>query len=206
MDILSKPALTLAGLLISVLLFSQDFDKQLKAFEKSYAFESEKNYSAAIKELQGVYQADDYETNLRLGWLTYSDGRYAEALSYYQKCIGLRPLSVEARLGFVNPAAALGNWSQVEAQYNEILKADPMNTTANYRMGLITYNREDFATALKHFTIVLNLYPFDYDTAIMMAWTQYKLGKLREAKIMFQKALLMNPGDSSALEGLKLIR
>jgi tetratricopeptide (TPR) repeat protein len=185
---------------------AQDFDKQLKAFVNSYEYEQKGNYTAAIRELQAVYHEGDYETSLRLGWLMYLAGRHTESLTYYQKCIAIRPLSVEARFGYVNPAASLGMWQQVEVQYTEILKADPMNTLANYRMGLMAYEREDFSTALKYFDKVINLYPFDYDTAIMVAWTQYRLGKLREARIMFQKALLIQPTDSSAAEGLKLIK
>lgn len=206
MDILKRTAAVIVILCWSGLAMAQDFDKQYKAFEKSYQLETSGDYATAIKELQAVYHAEDYETNLRLGWLIYSSGRFTEALPYYQKCIEIRPLSIEARFGYVNPAAALGNWSQVEARYDEILKADPMNTLANYRMGMILYGREDYSGALKYFTRVLNLYPFDYDTTIIAAWTQFKLGKLREAKIMFQKTLLIKPNDSSALQGLALIK
>jgi hypothetical protein len=52
----------------------------------------------------------------------------------------------------------------------------------------------------------VNLYPFDYDGTIMFAWTNLKILKLREAKLLFQKALLIKPGDSSALEGLASIQ
>jgi tetratricopeptide (TPR) repeat protein len=205
MDFL-KHTLWVILLMVSLSVVGQDFDRQLKAFANSYDYEQKGNYTAAIRELQAVHQEGDYETSLRLGWLMYLAGRHTESLAYYQKCIDIRPLSAEARFGYVNPAASLGMWQQVAVQYNEILKAEPMNTLANYRLGLMAYEREDFATALKYFDKVINLYPFDYDTAIMVAWTQYRLGKLREARIMFQKALLIKPSDSSAAEGLKLIK
>jgi tetratricopeptide (TPR) repeat protein len=206
MDILKKTGLLLFISLAFISLSAQDFEKQMKAFETSYAAEAKGEYAIAIQAVSGIYKADSYEINIRLGWLYYVSGRFSDALPYYQKSIELMPMSIEARLGYVNPAAALGNWAQVEKQYQDILKIDPMNTTANYRMGLISYGREDFPTALKYFSKVLNLYPFDYDTAIMVAWSQLKSGKLREAKVMFQKALMIKPGDSSALEGLSMIR
>ena len=53
--------------------------------------------------------------------------------------------------------------------------------------------------------VVVNHYPFDYDSVIMLAWTNYRLGKMREAKVLFQKALLIQPGAESALEGLSLL-
>jgi len=193
-------------LLLMSAINAQEFESQLKAFENSYTSESYGAYGDAIKSISDVYKPDSYEMNLRLGWLYYSSKSYDEACRYYQKSFQLRPLSVEARIGFANAAAELGNWTQVEAQYVEILKTDAMNTTANYRMGLICYNRLDYTSALKYFTVTLNQYSFDYETAIMVAWTELKLGKLREAKIMFQKTLLIRPSDKSAQEGLSLIQ
>ena len=40
----------------------------------------------------------------------------------------------------------------------------------------------------------------------MLALTNLKLGKTREAKVLFNKALLYSPGDTSAKEGLSLIK
>ena len=40
----------------------------------------------------------------------------------------------------------------------------------------------------------------------MLAWSNLKLGKTREAKIYFNKALLYSPDDASAREGLGLIK
>ena len=205
MDFLKKLSFV-ALIFFAQQLNAQDFEKTSAAFQASYAAENKGDYSAAIQQMTSVYKANSYETNIRLGWLYYSSGRFSDAMPYYQKSIEIMPMSVEARLGLVNAAAALGNWALVEGQYNEILKVDPLNTTANYRLGLIAYGKEDFGTALKSFTKVLNLYPFDYDTVVILGWTNLKLGKLREAKIMFQKALLIKPNDSSALEGLALIR
>jgi tetratricopeptide (TPR) repeat protein len=185
---------------------AQDYEKLSKAFEASYAAENKGEYQQAIQALLTVYRADSYELNLRLGWLHYMSGRFTDALPYYQKSIDLMPVAIEAKLGYVLPAAALGNWAQVEKQYHEILKIDPMNTTANYRMGLIHYGRQEYAQALRFFEKVLNLYPFDYDTVIMVAWSHLKSGQMREAKVMFQKALLIRPNDTDALQGLGMIK
>jgi Flp pilus assembly protein TadD len=50
------------------------------------------------------------------------------------------------------------------------------------------------------------MYPFDYDNLVLYAWTNYQLGKLREAKVLFNKVLLNKPNDASAKEGLGLIK
>jgi tetratricopeptide (TPR) repeat protein len=87
-------------------------------------------------------------------------------------------------------------------QYESILIIDPQSTVANYYLGYALYNRKQYETASKHFEKVVNLYPFDYDNSIMLAWTYFRLGKNNEAKMLFNKVLLMSPNDASALEGL----
>ena len=51
----------------------------------------------------------------------------------------------------------------------------------------------------------VNLYPFDYDGLVMLGWTNFQLKKIREANVLFYKALLNKPNGSSALEGIRLI-
>ncbi|HLN52297.1 MAG TPA: tetratricopeptide repeat protein [Lentimicrobium sp.] len=177
-----------------------------KAFSESYTYEAKKDYSKAIESITNVYNADSYEINLRLGWLNYIAGKYKESLTYYQKAVKQMPVSIEAKLGYAYPAYALGNVNEVISVYKEILKLDPNNYYGNYRLGSIYYEKKDYLNSHKHFDKIINFYPFDYDAIIMSAWTYYHLGKLREAKVLFNKALLNKPDDSSALEGLKLIK
>jgi tetratricopeptide (TPR) repeat protein len=175
------------------------------AWEQSYAAEAAGEYTRAI---QLVNSGGDksYMTLLRLGYLSNLAGQYVESMRYYQQCINLMPYAIEPRLGYVNPAAAVNNWSDVRKQYEEILKIDPKQTLVLYRMGLIHYNLGEYPKALGYFEKVANLYPADYDTLLMYAWTQLQLGKKNEAKLLFEKVLLLSPKDESALQGLGLIR
>lgn len=210
MEILIKA--THRTVLIFLMLFlalfakAQDYKTIQEAFASSYTLEKAEKYSAAVESLKKVYDESSYEMNVRLGWLSYMSGNFVESANYYNRSILLKPYSVEARLGFVYPAAALGNWEQVINRYNEILKIDAANYTANYRMGGIYYTRKDFAKAYKYFEKLVNMYPFDYDALHMYAWTNFQMGKLREAKVLFNKALMNRPGDASCLEGLSLIK
>ncbi|MBK6345829.1 MAG: tetratricopeptide repeat protein [Bacteroidales bacterium] len=194
-----------------MILISQNLSAQDKAtlpdiFSTSYTYETSGEYSKATELLKKVYDESSYEINLRLGWLTYKAGLFSESAAYYNKAIALMPLSIEARLGYVMPASSAGNWDQVVTRYNEILKIDPNHYTVNYRMGLIYYGRKDYQSAFRYLEKIANMYPFDYDALIMLGWTEYQLGKLREAKVLFGKALLNRPGDASALEGISLIK
>ena len=194
-------------LFTSLSLFSQtNYTTLQEVFAKSQEYEGRGNYADAIASMKTIYQEDVYEINLRLGWVTYLNGSFTESAAYYQKAMKLKPYAIEPKFGYVYPASALGNWDQVVALYNEILAIDPQNTLANYRMGSIYYGRKDYNKAEKYLEKVINLYPFDYDSMILYAWTNYKLGKLREAQVMFNKVLLHKPKDASALEGLTLIK
>ena len=207
-SLMKKIALLTAFFMVTAVngLLAQDKVSLEEAFKASYAHESNAEYSKAAEVLKKVYEESSYELNLRLGWLDYQAGLFTESIAFYNKSILLMPMSIEARLGFVLPAAALGNWNQVIARYNEILKIDPNHYTVNYRMGLIYYGKKDYQTAYKYFEKIANLYPFDYDALYMFGWTNYRLGKLREAKVLFGKALLNKPGDASAREGYDLIK
>lgn len=184
--------------------FSQE--QLITAFGDSYVKEKSGRYAEAATAIKAYYDEKSYEINLRLGWLTYLQGQFSESLGYYNKAVELMPYAIEPRLGVALPASALGNWDMVVAQYNTILSVDPNNTLTLYRMGLISYEKKEYQQAYKYFEKVVNLYPFDHGSLLMFAWTNLKLGKSREAKILFNKALLYNPDDASAKEGLGLLK
>lgn len=193
-------------MVISTAGISQNDEEILTAFTKSYEFEADGKYTEAISVLKSVYSEEMYEVNLRLGWLNYMAGLFNESIPYYEKCIELKPLSIEARFGLTYPTSAMGNWTQTENAYNEILEIDPQNSTALYRIGSIYYGKEDYQTALKYFEKVLNLYPFDFSSINMTAWTYYQLGEFRKAEVLFKKLLLNDPDNELAIEGLSLIK
>ena len=173
-----------------------------KAFVSSYEAEVLGNYTKAIQTLAAA-KSNTYEVNLRMGWLQYLNGAFAESSASYLAATKQLPYSIEAKFGYVQPLAVIGNWDEVKKVYEEILRIDPQNTTAGYRLGLLHYNQNNFAKAKKYVENVVNLYPFDYDSVVLLAWATLKLDNRADAKLLFQKALLIRPNDASALEGLQ---
>jgi tetratricopeptide (TPR) repeat protein len=207
MEILKKQiALGVAFLLSLQVVLAQNPAAQQQAFKESYVQEYNKQYAEAIASLNKVYDEKSYEINLRLGWLHYQNKNYQQSQQFYQKAANLKTYSVEARLGLVKPLAILENWDKVMDTYEEILKIDPQNYTANYWAGVINYNRKKYDVASKLFEKIVNLYPFDYDGNYMLGWSYVNLGKTAEAKILFNKGLLNKPGDSSCLDALSKIK
>ncbi len=202
----TKKLIVLVLSFVSLNIAAQDFTKLTTAFSESYANEKQGKYADAAKPLKALYDEKSYEINLRLGWLTYMQGQFSESVGFYSKAVELMPYAVEPRLGLVLPASAMGNWGLVVEQYNKILSVDPNNTLVLYRMGLISYENKDYKKAYTYFEKVVNLYPFDYYGVLMLGWTNYQLGKTKEAKVLFQKALLYDPSSASAKEGLGLMK
>ncbi len=205
METVRKSLWTIALLLAMMTLKAQNISDLQAAFSKSYIAENQGNYISAINEMKVVFQPEDYICNIRMGWLNYLAKQYNESISYYKKAIGLKPYAIEARFGCIKPLSAVENWEKVKEQYSEILKIDPLNTTSNYWLGVIYYNRKDFKSANNLFEKVVNLYPLDYDSVIMLAWSKLYNNNHADAKLLFQQALIIRPNDASAQSGLLLI-
>ena len=206
MGILKKSIIGISTMLLSLFVTAQEEAKLQAAFKESYTQESVRNFTGAIATLAKLYDEKSYELNLRIGWLYYLNKDYPQSQSYYQKAVALRPYAIEAKLGLAQPLAALQSLDKLLQVYEDILKIDPQHSTTNYWTGVIYYNRRKYEQAAKNFEKVVNLYPFDYDGNHMLAWTYLNMGKSNDAKILFNKALLIRPGDASCLEGLSKIK
>ncbi len=181
-------------------------DKIVNAFNKSYDFESKGDYASAMASLKDIYNPKYYDVNFRLGWLNYLSGLYKESTKYYQIAIDLKPASIEPQIGIKSPLIALGNYDEVSKHNKKIIEVDPQNSYANYGLGAYYYSKNDFASAYQYLEKVVNLYPFSYDGLILYAWANFKTGKTAEAKLLFNKVLMLAPSDTSALQGLALIK
>ncbi|MFM2377318.1 MAG: hypothetical protein RLZZ165_2415 [Bacteroidota bacterium] len=176
------------------------------AFAKSYAHEASQLYAAAINDLQAVYDARSYELNMRIGWLCYMDSRPTDAVKYYETAMKLKPYAIEPKFGYIYPATVLENWDAIKKCYEDILAIAPQNTQALYGLGNIYYYREDYVNAYTNFEKVVNLYPFDGPALLMLGWTCLQQAKKAEAKVLFEKALIYDPTNKSALEGWGLAK
>lgn len=187
-------------------LAAQENTNLQKAFSESFKLEEEQKYSEAVAVLKNVYLPDHYEINLRLGWLSYNTADFEASNEYYEVATQLMPYAIEPKLGATLPKSKLNKWDEVEQLYNDVLSIAPKNSVALYNLGLIYYNRTNYLSAYDKFKDLSNLFPTDYDALLMYAWTSLKMGKNREAKVLFHKVLLLYPSDTSARLGLDLLK
>jgi tetratricopeptide (TPR) repeat protein len=202
-----KLSLTIFFSVMSFIAASAQNDAKLQeSFSESTKAEATENYSLAISSLKAAYRADDYAVNVRLGWLFLLSKQYTESVSYYDRAIKLKPYAIEARFGMIKALNALESWDKVKEQYEAILKIDPQNTTSLYWLGVLLYNRKDYDNAGRNFEKIVNLYPMDYGSVIMLAWTRLYQGKKSDARVLFNHALLLSPNDASATSGINLLK
>lgn len=193
-------------LICSSWLPAQDYENWHTVFQESYTLEENDEFQKSLEVLTDIYREDSYDINIRYGWLHYNLGDYPNSKKYYKKAMTILPYSHEAKYGYVLPLAGLGEWNEVIEVYRSMLSIDSKNTVVNYRLGAIYYSREDYQKAYNYLEEVINLYPNDYDSNLLFAWTNFQMGKLKEAKVLFHKVLLINPESESAIEGLSLIQ
>lgn len=188
-------------LLLSLTLHAAGQDLST-AFATSYAAEARSDYSGAIAALRTNY-AGTYEQNLRLGWLYFLAKNHTVSTTYYQKAVEQKPYALEPKFGLIKPLNAMNQVSKMLTTYQDILKIDPQNTQANYWVGVIFLNQKAYDKATRYFERVVNLYPFDYDANLSLAWCYLNLGRKNDARILYGKALLIRPNDATATAGLK---
>jgi len=197
---MTKQFFTATLIWFNLIAHAQDYQRAASAFQQSYTYEAAGNYTAAIKELEGLSPAF-YEVNLRLGWLHYLQKNYSQSVKAYQTAIKSSPQSIEARLGMINPLTAMENYDEVLKVYQDILKIDPNHSKSNYWIAVAYFYRKDYSKTGEHLNKILRLYPFDYDANLLMAQAMLAKGKMVEAKLHYNKALLYNPSNKE-IEGM----
>ena len=199
-----KRVLFFASVMFSLNGNAQDSKVMQEAFAKSFMAEDKGDYKNALQAIQSIYSDKSYLVNLRIGWLSYLNKDYVNSVVYYKKAIALMPTATEPLWGLCNPLVAQEKWVELENNYKLIIRFDPKNSLVNYRLGMIYFYRKNYVEAIKYFDVTLTLFPLDYDAINMSAWTNYYLGKKEEAKVLFNRVLLMYQLDASAIEGLAL--
>jgi len=183
-------------------------DEKVTAFNTSLIHEGNGDFNKAIDELLKVYEKNkgSYLFNVRLGWLYYETKDFLNSKKYYREAVKINPVSVEALIGITFPLAALNEWNEVQAAYENILKIDPNNFTANLRLGQIYLTNGSYANARKCLELANSLYPVEYEPNLSLGWTYYYLGNTAKAKELLTNALMLSPNDSLATQGLKLVK
>jgi len=179
-------------------------DKMISAFAVSAALADQLEYQEAINVLQKVYDPASYFLNMRLGFLSHLIKAEQQAVSYYKTAANLKPAAIEPWLACELPLEAMRNNRELQNVYGAVFSIDPYNMYAHYKLGVLLYDAKNYSAAYDQFEQVLKLYPADYNSLLMLGWTDQQLNNNTEAKVVFSKVLSLVPDDASAKKGLAL--
>jgi tetratricopeptide (TPR) repeat protein len=179
----------------------------LSAFEKSYLYEKNQEYTKAVASISGVYNKyqTNFETNLRLGWLHYLSGNLKESNNYYAKAIELKPMALEAIYGNMLPLLAQGKYNEIVNLANKAISIAPNDSRAEYYIGVASYYQKDYLKSERFLEKAINQYPFDLDLNLMLGWAKFALGKKNEAKALFHVAQRHSPNSAAVKTAIDLI-
>lgn len=166
-------------------------------FAASYKQEAAGEMSAAARSLEAL-KADDYFVHLRLGWLHYRGETWNDSAAHYRKAARLAPRAVEPLLGLMLPLQAAGRFDEAMGAGQSVLRLDPGNYTALSRMAWMRYSRKDYKKAASLYTRLVERYPADVEMLLGLGWSLKLDGRTKEASQIFQRVLLLSPGNPRA--------
>lgn len=181
-------------------------EKEINAsYQKSYNYEKMNNFIDAVKSLSDVYSKykDTYTVNLRLGWLYYLSGDYANSIFHYDKAMKVQPYYIEAKIGYLLPLLMQKKYSEVEDTCYKILKVDYYNYLTNVRLSYVLRMQKKYDLAEKVSNKMLYLYPTDVTFLNELALAKYYDNKKNDAIVIFKSVLILDPENVIAKQYVK---
>jgi len=171
-----------------------------EAYHRSLAHERLQKYSDAIKAMTPVLKAypDGYTVNLRLGWLSYLAGHYANAIDHYRKAVQVAPNSIEARQGLLLPLLAQKKFVQAEQIATQILRTDLYNYYGNLRLIQALRGQKKYKTAHTTALRMLSVYPANVTFLQQLAELEVLLGNKQMGAATYRSVYILDPENLAA--------
>ncbi|WP_138379644.1 XrtA/PEP-CTERM system TPR-repeat protein PrsT [Luteithermobacter gelatinilyticus] len=125
-------------------------------------------------------------------------GQYEEGTRYYEKAVEAKPGESRLQTQLALSRLAVGDTSSAEAQLNEILANDPEASQAAVFLVLIALREGNYAKALEDAKRLSRQRPENPVGYNLQGTALAGLGKIEDAKKMFNKALEIKPDYHSA--------
>jgi len=176
-------------------------DAVLDAFAKSCKYEKAQNYEDAIKAIV-ILNEHDYLVNLRLGWLYYRSGNYANSRQRYQMAVTAAPKAIEPRLGYMMPLLAQSRYPEVEAVAKQVLTMDSGNYYASLRLAIALRLQGKLSQAEEVNNSMLELYPTEVSFLTQQGLVYVGQKDHTAARKVFRKILTLDPENVVAKKQL----
>jgi len=175
-------------------------------YRQSYMQEAQGKPLEALATMRQVRSATggSYFVVVRMAWLAYLGGKHAEAVAGYEEAIRFAPAAIEPRIGLTLPLLAQQSWRPLEVACREVLKLDPNHMLARARLAHANYSVGNYPDAAVLYRKLVDEYPADLDHQTGLGWALARMGRVKEAKAIFQQVLAVSPDNPNALQGMAL--
>jgi tetratricopeptide (TPR) repeat protein len=136
---------------------------------------------------------------------SYIRGDYAEAATYYQDSVALKPRQAAALNGLGAALCKLGRYKEAEDYFRKAIGAQPDHPEAHANLGAVYLARGQFFEAENSLRRALKSKPADLDRRCNLGLTLVNLGRLQDARAQLEKVLNVAPRHVEALVGMGLV-
>jgi 4-amino-4-deoxy-L-arabinose transferase-like glycosyltransferase/Tfp pilus assembly protein PilF len=98
-----------------------------------------------------------------------------------------------------------GNLMGARALYEKVIRQDPHHADAYSQLGALSFDRQDYRTAIEIFKKGLKRKPDHFVLNNNIAGAYYRLGDLGKARAHWKKCLEVRPGDEGVLKQLRMV-
>jgi tetratricopeptide (TPR) repeat protein len=178
---------------------------QKDPWAESYRLESLHKYAeaqAAMESLSASQPNNDFLV-MRSAWLSYLQGRYAEAEKGYLRASELNPRSLEALLGVMLPQMAQYRWIDAMKAGRKVLDESRWDYTAHVRIMICEEAMSRWSDLAKHAAEVSARYPTDATLLVYWARAEAALRNTAKAKSLYNQVLERVPGHIEAIKFIK---
>lgn len=196
------------GLFVGTLLFScasmakteLSYSDIRNAYQNSYQYEKTQNYPDAIKAIGviALHYPKAYTVNLRLGYLHYANGQYANALRHYKVAQEAIPNAISPLLGKMNVQIATQHFEDAEQMGYQIIKNDLFNYYGNLKLAYVLMQQGKLENALAIAEKMLAKYPEDVAFLTQYAEIMVGLEAFAQATETYSNILLLDPENVAA--------
>lgn len=195
----------LLGLLLACPLAqgAEPADTRAGLWRESVAAERQGALDEGVRKAAAYLAAggEEYLAAMRAGWLNYQKKDWPAASTAYRRAAQLRATSLSPRLGLLNVAQGMGDTKATAKAAEGVLQVEPTNYRALTALAAIEWENKDYRKSLSYYQRLETLYPEDPDALSGAGWCLLYCGRKRDAKICFERLLLIKPDQKYAKEG-----
>ncbi len=172
------------------------------AYRRGRIFIQEKNYPAAIEQLQKKVAADPQST---LAWsylgVAYQSNRDSKAAAEaYRKVTELAPQSLQGWTSYANVLSELGSNDQAKVAFDRALQIDAKSAPALRGRGYLFLAAAQYPQAITDLRGATASDPKDPQAWAWLAQAQFNSGNRQDAQTAVEKALALDPTNEAAKE------